>query len=172
MELMRLMDKQYLRTPFYGWPRMTAYLRRLGHPVNEKRVRRLMHLMGLCAIYPKPRLSMPSPYHRVYPYLLRDVVPCRTNEVWSADITYVPMRHGFMYLVAILDWFSRYVISFRLSNTADSQLCRQTLDDGLLLGVPEIFNTDQGREVYGPPVHRSPGRARHSDQHGRAGKSL
>jgi putative transposase len=144
LRLMRLIDEQYLKTPFYGWPKMTALLRRQGYPVNHKRVQRLMHLMGLQAIYPKPQTTVAGQGHQVYPYLLRGLEIVRPNQVWSADITYVPMQHGFMYLVAILDWFSRYVLSWQLSNTLDGQFCLEALHQALPLGRPEIFNTDQG----------------------------
>ena len=144
LHLMRLIDEQYLKTPFYGWPRMTAHLRREGHPVNHKRVQRLMRIMNLQAIGPKPKTSVADKGHRIYPYLLRGVEIRRPNQVWSADITYVPMRHGFMYLVAILDWFSRYVLAWQLSNTLDIRFCLDALRQALLLGQPDIFNTDQG----------------------------
>jgi putative transposase len=142
--LMRRIDEQYTRTPFYGWPRVTAQLRRQGYPVNHKRVQRLMQLMGLQAIYPKPKTSQPAPGHRVYPYLLRGLTIDRPNQVWCADITYVPLQHGFMYLVAVLDWFSRYVLAWQLSNTLDGRFCQAALRQALLQGPPEIFNTDQG----------------------------
>jgi putative transposase len=144
LQLMRLIDEQYMRTPFYGWPKMTAYLRRQGHPVNHKRIQRLMGLMGLQAIYPQPRTTQAAPGHRVYPYLLRGLAITRPNQVWSSDITYIPMLHGFMYLVAILDWFSRYVLAWQLSNTLDSNFCLLALQQALTLGRPDIFNTDQG----------------------------
>lgn len=146
LHFMRLIDEQYLRTPFYGWPRMTAYLQRAGQAVNGKRVRRLMHLMGLQAIYPKPRLSQAVPGRRVYPYLLRRMSIVRPCQVWSSDITYIPMAQGFMYLVAIIDWFSRYVLAWRLSNTLDGTFCLEALHDALQHGRPEIFNTDQGAQ--------------------------
>lgn len=149
--LMRLIDEQYTRTPFYGWPRMTAYLRSKEHPVNGKRVRRLMQLMGLQAIYPKPRTSKPAPGHQVYPYLLRGVKITRPNQVWSTDITYVPMAHGFMYLVAIMDWFSRYVLAWQLSNTLDGQFCRVALHQALQRATPEVFNSDQGVQFTADP---------------------
>ncbi len=142
--LMRLIDEQYTRTPFYGWPRMTAYLRGQGYHVNHKRVQRVMRVMGLQALYPKPRTTVRCPEHRVYPYLLRDVTVARPNQVWSADITYLPMVHGFMYLVAILDWFSRYVVAWQLSNTLDGRFCQDALEASLQHGHPDIFNTDQG----------------------------
>ena len=144
LELMRRIDEQYLKTPFYGWPRMTAHLRRLGYPVNPKRVRRLLRLMGLAAIYPQRRTTVVNPEHRIYPYLLRGVEIVRPNQVWSADITYVPMAHGFMYLFAIIDWFSRYVLAWQLSNTLDGRFCVETLDQALRTAQPAIFNTDQG----------------------------
>lgn len=142
--LMRLIDEQYLRTPFYGWPRMTAYLRRQGYQVNSKRIRRLMQKMGLQAIYPKPRTSKADKEHKKYPYLLRGLKIARPNFVWCADITYVPMHRGFMYLVAILDWFSRYVLTWQLSNTLDGYFCLDALRQALRSGRPAIFNTDQG----------------------------
>lgn len=144
LRLMRLIDKQYIKTPFYGWPRMTAQLRRQGHKVNHKRVQRLMQKMGLQAIYPKPRTSIAAKGHKVYPYLLRNLAITRPNQVWSTDITYVPMLRGFMYLVAIIDWYSRYVVSWQLSNTLDGLFCLDALDLALAQGKPEIFNTDQG----------------------------
>jgi putative transposase len=144
--LMRLIDEQYTRTPFYGWPRITARLRREGHTVNPKRIRRLMRLMGLQAIYPKPRTSTPAPGHRKYPYLLRGLKITRPGQVWSTDITYVPMQHGFVYRVAIIDWFSRYVLAWQLSNTLDGLFCRVALRQALEGGTPKIFNTDQGAQ--------------------------
>jgi putative transposase len=145
--LMRLIDQQYTRTPFYGWPKMTVYLRqKLGQPLNHKRVQRLMHLMGLRAIGPQPRTSQAAPEHKVYPYLLRGVAITRPNFVWSSDITYIPLPHGFMYLVAVIDWFSRYVLAWQLSNTLDGYFCDQALQQALARGRPEIFNTDQGAQ--------------------------
>jgi putative transposase len=146
LTLMRLIDAQYTQTPFYGWPKMTVYLQQLGYPINHKRVQRLMQLMGLQAIYPKPRTSTPAPEHKIYPYLLRGLKITRPNQVWSADITYVPLPKGFMYLVAIIDWFSRYVLTWQLSNTLDSHFCLQALQQALQHGQPEIFNTDQGAQ--------------------------
>jgi len=146
LELMALIDRQYLETPFYGSRRMTAWLRRQGHQVNRKRVKRLMSLMGITAIYRPPNTSKPSRGHKVYPYLLRDVDVNRVNQVWSADITYIPMAHGFMYLVAIMEWYSRYVLAWRLSNTMDSDFCVEALEEGLSKGTPQIFNTDQGSQ--------------------------
>jgi putative transposase len=144
LRLMRLLDEEHTRHPFYGSRRLTAWLNEQGEEVNRKRVQRLMRLMGLEAIYPKPRLSVPDLSHRVYPYLLRGVGIDRVNQVWSADITYVPMPKGFMYLAATIDWYSRYVVSWRLSNTLDGLFCQEMLDEALGQGRPEIFNTDQG----------------------------
>jgi putative transposase len=146
LHLMRLLDEQYLRSPFYGWPRMTAYLRRQGYVVNSKRVRRLMQKIGLQAIYPKPRTSRAAQERKVYPYLLRGLEIHQPNFVWSADITYVPMRQGFMYLVAVIDWYSRYVLTWQLSNTLDGYFCLDALQQALCIGRPEIFNTDQGAQ--------------------------
>ena len=146
LTLLRLIDRQYTQTPFYGWPRMTAYLRREGYEINPKRVRRLMALLGLQAIYPQRGTSMPAPGHKRYPYLLRGLKITHPCQVWSADITYVPMRHGFMYLVAIIDWFSRYVLAWQLSNTLDGLFCRVALRQALAQGQPNIFNTDQGAQ--------------------------
>ena len=142
--LMHLIDKQYTKTPFYGWPRMTAQLHRQGHVVNHKRVQRLMQKMGLQAICPGRRPTIGAQGHKVYPYLLRNLRITRPNQVWSADITYIPMLHGFMYLVATIDWYSRYVIAWQLSNTLDGRFCLETLEQALARGQPEIFNTDQG----------------------------
>jgi putative transposase len=141
---MRLIDEQYTRTPFYGSRRMRVYLRELGYGLNRKRVQRLMRLMGLEGVAPGPRTSRRQPEHKVYPYLLRDVVPVRPNQVWSTDITFIPMRVGFMYLVAILDWYSRYVVGWALSNTLDTGFCLEALERAFERGRPEIFNSDQG----------------------------
>jgi putative transposase len=146
LELMRLLDEQYTRTPFYGIRRMTAWLRQLGCEVNPKRVSRLLRLMGLEAIYPKPRLSRPGVTLQRYPYLLRDLRVMQANQVWSTDITYVRMRRGFLYLVAVLDWYSRYVLSWELSNTLDGAFCLSALEQALGQAQPEIFNTDQGAQ--------------------------
>jgi putative transposase len=143
LALMRLIDEQYTRHPFYGTRRMTRWLVRQGHEVNRKRVQRLMGVMGLEAVYPKPNLSA-GRGHKVYPYLLRDVAVERVNQVWSADVTYVPLPSGFMYLAATIDWFSRYVIAWRLSNTLDGSFCLEMLEEALEGGRPEVFNTDQG----------------------------
>jgi len=143
---MKLIDCQYLVTPFYGTRRMSAWLKKQGHQVNRKRVRRLMRIMGLKAIYRRPRTSKPAPGHKIYPYLLSDMEITQPNQVWSADITYIPMARGFLYLVAIIDWYSRYVLSWRLSNTMDSGFCIEALKDALRKGRPDIFNTDQGAQ--------------------------
>ena len=147
LTLMRLIDEQYLRTPFYGYLKMTKYLRQVKqYQVNPKRVYRLMQLMGLRAVAPRPHTSQAQPEHKIYPYLLRGIDITRPNQVWSADITYVPMPRGFMYLVAILDWHSRYVLSWEVSNTLDGDFCLLALERALQRGQPEIFNTDQGTQ--------------------------
>jgi putative transposase len=146
LRLMRLIDEQFLKTPFYGSRRMTASLERSGATVNRKRVQRLMALMGLEALFPRPRTTTAASEARAYPYLLRDRVLTHVNEVWSSDITYVPMRHGFMYLTAVIDWYSRYVLTWRLSNTLEGRFCLEALDEALSRGRPEIFNTDQGSQ--------------------------
>jgi len=143
---MRLIDEQCLKTPFYGSRRMKAFLERRGVVVNRKRVRRLMSLMGLEGLHPGRRTTVADPDARAYPYLLRDRVLTRVDEVWSSDITYVPMRRGFMYLTAVIDWFSRYVLSWRLSNTLEVRFCLEALDEALQRGRPEVFNTDQGSQ--------------------------
>jgi len=146
LRLMRLIDEQYTARPFYGVRRMTAWLRSRGDEVNHKRVGRLMRLMGLEAIYPKPRLSQPAPGHRIYPYLLRGIQIARPDQVWSTDITYIRLRDGYVYLVAIIDWFSRYVLSWEISVTLDTSFCLSALDWALQRGQPEIFNSDQGSQ--------------------------
>ena len=142
LQLMRLLDEQYTRTPFYGVLRMTAWLQRQGYVVNEKRVRRLLRTMGLMAIYPSPKTSLPAPLHQMYPYLLRGVAITRPNFVWSTVITYIRLAHGFVYLVAIMDWFSRYVRAWRLSNSLETHFCVDALEHALASTTPEIFNTD------------------------------
>lgn len=144
--LMRLIDEQYTRTPFYGSPKMTAWLRSQGQMVNHKRIERLMGKMGLQAIYPKPKLSKKGVVSSKYPYLLRGLVIQRPNQVWSTDITYIRLRQGFVYLVAIMDWFSRYVLSWEVSNSLDSFFCLWALEKALQKHVPEIFNSDQGSQ--------------------------
>jgi putative transposase len=146
LTLMRLLDQQYTDTPYYGIRRMTAWLRSQGYAVNHKRVARLLHTMGLETIYPKPRLSQPHPAHRVYPYLLRGVPITRVNQVWSTDITYIRLHGGFIYLVAVMDWFSRYVLSWAVSITMDVRFCLEALDQALEVARPDIFNTDQGAQ--------------------------
>jgi putative transposase len=139
--LMRRIDLQFLKTPFYGSRRMAVVL-----DVNRKRVQRLMRLMGLEAVYPKRCTTRPGAAHKIYPYLLRNVKIERPDQVWSMDITYVPMRHGFLYLTAVLDWFSRYVLAWRLSNTLEGSFCEEALEEALSRGRPEIFNSDQGSQ--------------------------
>ena len=146
LALMRLLDEQYTRTPFYGVEKMTAWLRAQGQPVNRKRVRRLLRLMGLEAIYQKPRLSQAAAGQQIYPYLLRGVSILRVNQVWSTDITYIRLVGGFVYLVAVIDWYSRYVLSWEVSTTMESDFCLSALQRALHLSQPEIFNTDQGSQ--------------------------
>ena len=144
--LMNLIDKQYMQHPEFGYPRMTDWLRNEGHEVNHKRVARLMQRMGLQAITPGPHTSKPSPENKIYPYLLRNVEIDRVNQVWSTDITYIPMPHGYMYLTAVIDWYSRYVLAWELSSTMESTFCVDALERALAHGRPEIFNTDQGSQ--------------------------
>jgi len=146
MALMKQIDQQYLATPFYGSRRMRVWLGRQGHTVNRKRVRRLMRTMGLQAIYRRPRTSQPTPGNKVYPYLLGGMEITRPNQVWAADITYIPMSRGFLYLVAIMDLHTRYVVAWRLSNTLDADFCVEALEEALSKGKPEVFNTDQGSQ--------------------------
>jgi putative transposase len=143
---MRLIDAQYMATPFYGYPRMTQMLRRAGYEVNRKRVARLMTLMGIEAIYPRPKTTLAAPGHKVYPYLLRHVPISHNNHVWSSDITYIPLAGGFMYLVAVMDWHSRFVLSWQLSNTLETHFCLEALEMAFTFGLPEIFNSDQGAQ--------------------------
>lgn len=144
LQLMRLIDEQYMKTPFYGYPKMTAHLRRAGYRVNPKRVYRLMRKMGIQAIHPQKRTTQPGASHKIYPYLLRNLTITHPNQVWSSDITYVPLASGFMYLVAVIDWYSRYVLAWQLSNTLDGHFCLETLHCALQRGRPDLFNTDQG----------------------------
>jgi putative transposase len=146
LTLMRLLDEQYTRTPFYGSRKMVEWLDTRGFRVNRKRVSRLMELMGIEAVYPKPKLSQRGEGHRVYPYLLRGLEVGRVNQVWSTDITYIRMAQGFVYLVAVMDWFSRYVLSWRLSLTMELDFCVEALKCALRRGRPEIFNSDQGSQ--------------------------
>lgn len=146
-KLMRLIDEQYMKQPTYGSRRMAAWLRREGHMVGRKHVRRLMRLMGLETIYQRPKTSVAHPAHKKYPYLLRGMNINRPNQVWATDITYIPMYRGFMYLVAVIDWYSRKVLSWRLSNTLETDFCVEALQEALeKYGTPEIFNTDQGSQ--------------------------
>lgn len=149
LAVMKLIDQQYLATPFYGSRRMTVWLQRQGRPMSRKRVQRLMRTMGLRAIFRRPRTSQPAAGHKVYLYLLGGMEITRPNQVWAADITYIPMARGFLYLVAIMDWYSRYVLSWRLSNTLDADFCLEDLEEALSKGKPEIFNTDQGSQFTG-----------------------
>jgi len=146
LELMRLIDEQYTRTPMYGVPRMTAWLNRQGYGVNHKRVERLMRLMGLQGVYPKRRLTVASKEHKIYPYLLRGVEVREPDQVWSADITYIRMLRGFLYLVAVMDWYSRYVLTWALSISMEKEFCLEALDKALKVSCPKIFNTDQGSQ--------------------------
>jgi putative transposase len=146
LTLMKLIDGQYLSTPFYGARRMAAWLKKQGYRGNRKRVQRLMRIIEVKAIYRRPKTSRPAPGHKIYPYLLRDIEVTRPNQVWAADITYIPMARGFLYLVAIIDWYSRYVLSWRLSNTLDADFCVDALEEALRKGLPDIFNTDQGAQ--------------------------
>src|SRR5262249_6475002 len=146
LRLMRRIDAEYTEHPFYGSRRLAVVLSTPEEPANRKRVQRLMRLMGLEAIYPRPRLSVPGPGHKIYPYLLRGVGIERPDQVWSADITDVPMACGLMYLAAVIDWYSRYVIAWRLSNTLEGAFCVEMLEEALSRGTPEVFNTDQGAQ--------------------------
>lgn len=147
LELMALVDRCHLKHPFYGSRRIRDWLEDQGHPINRKRVQRLMRTMGLVALYPKRNLSLANRAHKVYPYLLRNLVIDRPNQVWATDITFIPMARGFVYLVAVMDWYSRRVLSWRLSNTLDTSFCVEALEEAIENhGVPEIFNTDQGSQ--------------------------
>ena len=152
---MDCIDKQYLKTPFYGRRKMTHWLRAQGYTVNPKRVQRLMRLMGIEGVAPKPNTSCPSKQHTIYPYLLRGLTIDRPNQVWSTDITYCPIEGGFMYLVAVMDWYSRYVLSWTLSNTMETNFCLEALQDAFKQAQPEIFNTDQGSHLpaLSSPTH-------------------
>jgi putative transposase len=146
LRLMRRIDELYLERPFYGSPRMTVWLRKLGEKVNEKRVARLMQKMSLQAVVPGPHTSRPHPDHKIYPYLLRKLAIVRPNQVWGTDITYIPMRAGYLYLVAVMDWFSRYVLSWELSDSLETAFCVAALRRALGVAVPTIFNSDQGAQ--------------------------
>ncbi len=146
LTLMKLIDHQYLATPFYGSRKIAVWLKGQSYSINRKRVRRLMRIMGLKAIYRRPRTSKPASGHKIYPYLLTGMKITQPNQVWAADITYIPMARGFLYLVAIIDWYSRYVLSWQLSNTLDAGFCVEALEEALKKGKPDIFNTDQGSQ--------------------------
>jgi putative transposase len=147
LKLMRIIDEQFMATPFYGTRQMMRHLIRQGFKVSRKRVKRLMRTMGLQAIYQKPRTSEPNPEHKIYPYLLRELVIDKPGQVWCTDITYIPMRKGFLYLIAVMDWYSRKVLSWRLSNTMDKGFCIEALEEAIQkYGSPGIFNTDQGSQ--------------------------
>ena len=147
LKLMRLIDEQHLQTPFYGTRKMVYFLRRLGHKVSRGRVRRLMRLMNINVIYQKPRTSIPNLAHKIYPYLLRDLVVKKPNQVWATDITYIPMQRGFLYLVAVIDWFSRKVLAWKISNSMEVDFCLAALSEAIeIYGKPEIFNSDQGSQ--------------------------
>jgi len=147
--LMRVIDEIYLKHPFFGYRRMSVWLQNMGYNVNRKRILRLMKLMGIEAIYPKKSLSASKEGAKKYPYLLKDVVIEESNQVWSTDITYIPLKNGFLYLVAIIDWYSRYILSWELSNTLDEQFCLETLEKALKIATPKIFNSDQGVQFTG-----------------------
>jgi putative transposase len=146
LELMRSIDEIYTRSPFYGSPRITATLKERGYSINHKRVERLMNLMGLQAVQPRRNLSQPAEGHKKYPYLLRDLIICEPEQVWASDITYIRLKSGFVYLVAVMDWFSRYVLSWRLSTSMEYHFCIEALQEALQKGKPGIFNTDQGSQ--------------------------
>ena len=147
LELMRVIDEAYLKMPWYGSRQMVRHLKRLGYGVGRKRIRRLMRLMGLRSVVPQPHTSRRNPVHPVYPYLLNDLTIERANQAWCTDVTYIPMAHGFLYLVAIMDWHTRKVLSWRLSNTQDTRFCLEALDEAIeQYGCPGIFNTDQGSQ--------------------------
>ena len=147
LKLMRIIDEEYLKYPFFGSRQMKRHLQRLGYTVSRHKIRRLMQLMGLTAIYQKPRTSNKNPEHKIYPYLLRDLTINRPNQVWGIDITYIPVKKGFLYLVAVLDWYSRKVLSWRLSNTMDTSFCIDAIEEAVnKYGVPEISNSDQGSQ--------------------------
>ena len=146
LELMRAIDEQYLKTPFFGCRRMTWQLRQSGFEVNRKKVRRLMKVMGIRAIYPRPRTSDPCPGHKIYPYLLGGISIDRLGQVYATDITYIPLAKGFVYLVAVIDWHSRFIVGWRLSNSLDSLFCIEALQDSFAYGIPDILNSDQGSQ--------------------------
>ncbi len=165
--LMRLIDKQYTITPFYGYRRMTVYLRSLGFRVNHKRVRRLMGKLGLEAIYPKPNLSKPGKDHLTYPYLLKSVLIEYSDQVWATDITYIRIGSGFIYLLVIMDWHSRFVIEMEVSNSLEASVFVETLKRALKKSQPKIFNSDQGSQFTAIECATSITSARYSNQYGR-----
>jgi putative transposase len=166
--IMVLIDRQYLARPYYGSRRMAAWLATQGHLVNRKRAQRLMRLLGLAAIYQRPNTSKPAAAHKIYPYLLRGMAIERVNQVWCSDVTYIPMAKGFLYLVVIMDWVSRAVLSWRLSNTLSADFCIEALEEALSrYGRPEIFNTDQGSQFTSADFTGTPRATRRHDQHGR-----
>ena len=164
--LMRLLDEQYTRTPFYGSRKMTAWLHTQGYPVDRKRVSRLLHLMGLETIYPKPCLSASGVVEQRYPYLLRGMTIDRCNQVWSCDITYIRLQRGFIYLMVVMDWYSRYVLSWEISITLDTSFCLEALDRALRGGTPEIFNNDQGVQFTSTDFVNRRKRGKYPDQLG------
>jgi putative transposase len=170
--LMKVIDRQYTETPFYGSRRMSALLKTLGYPIGRKKTRNLMAKMGLEAIYPKPQLSMQNKEHKKYPYLLRGVAINHIDQVWSADITYIPLEDGFGYLVAILDWYSRYVLAWELSNLLDTNFCLEALKRCLGKSFPEIFNTDQGAQFTSKLFVGYLGKQKYQDQYGWSWKSI
>ena len=174
LAIMALIDRHYLARPYYGSRRMAAWLATQGHRVNRKRVQRLMRLLGLAAIYQRPNTSKPAAAHKIYPYLLRGLAIERVNQVWCSDVTYIPMAKGFVYLVVIMDWVSRAVLAWRVSNTLGADFCVAALEEALLrYGRSEIFNTDQGSQFtsddFTGTLKRHPETARDHDQHGRQG---
>ena len=168
LALMRRLDELHLKYPFYGSRKLAQTLKAEGQCVNRKRVQRLMRVMGLESTAPKPNTSKPSPEHARYPYLLRNLRVSRVNQAWATDITYIPMAHGFIYLVAIIDWCSRRVLAWRLSNTMETNFCVEALEEAIArYGCPAIFNTDQGSQFNVGRVRRCPAVARNTGQHGR-----
>lgn len=170
---MRLIDEQYLKTPFYGYRKMTEYLRQVKkQPVNRKRVQRLMQLMGLRAVGPTPKTSLAGSEHKIYPYLLRDVTIDRVNQVWSADITYLPMAQGFLYLVAILDWYSRYVLAWQVSNSLDGHFCASRLRRSLAASKAGDFQHRPRRAIHRQSLHPTSGSGWRPGQYGWPGPGL
>ncbi len=168
LSVMRRLDELHLVYPFYGSRKLALELRNEGVLINRKRVQRLMRLMGIVAMVPKPNTSKPAPENKTYPYLLRNLAILWPNQVWAADITYIPMARGFGYLVAIIDWFSRRVLAWRLSNSLDTRFCVDALEEALeRFGQPDIFNTDQGAQFTCRRLHEAPARQRRQGQHGR-----